>query len=667
MNLYYEEAGAFKLGRVLQEQGNAFQVETQHGKRSKVKANSVMLKFEAPGLDEFAQQVEALSAGVDTEFLWECAPQEEFDFVAMAQEYFGEKPSVVQQASVLVALHSAPMYFHRKGKGLYRAAPPDILKAALAGMEKKRLAAEQQQAWTDALVRRELPEPFAKQAAALLVRPDKNSMEYKALMQACTEAGRSPDVLLIECGAFASVHDMMRARFTAVHFPRGTQIDLPAPAMPAEVADLPVAEVRAFSIDDISTTEIDDAFSVVMLPNGRARVGVHIAAPGLLIQRGSPYDRVARERLSTVYAPGDKITMLPDPVVEVATLAEGRTVPSVSIYTDVDVATGELLGSPVSAIEQVPIAANLRHNLLDEFVSQEALEDSNLDQLDTVGEFFPALKVLWKTSTVLRMQRELVRGQPEKHSRIDFNFYVDEQGQVEITPRRRDAPLDLLVAEWMIYVNREWGGMLHEYGVTGIYRIQPQAGRVRMSTHAAPHAGLGVPQYAWSTSPLRRYVDLVNQQQLIALLRQEPPVYSATDADLLSAVNSFDITYKAYAEFQQSMERYWCLRWIQQKGRKQFDGVVVKDELVRLDEIPLFVRLVGVTSPGRGVQVEVELDQVDELTLTVSCKLLGLKKGTPTRLIDEDDEEELEGLALDVSEAGEVEGDAGQTTEGTAG
>ncbi|HEX4844066.1 MAG TPA: RNB domain-containing ribonuclease [Limnobacter sp.] len=667
MNLYYEEAGAFKLGRVLQEQGNAFQVETQHGKRSKVKANSVMLKFEAPGLDDFAQQVEDLSASVDTEFLWECAPQDEFDFAAMAQEYFGEKPSVVQQAAVLVALHSAPMYFHRKGKGLYRAAPPDILKAALAGLEKKRLAAEQQQAWTDALVRRELPEPFAKQAAVLLVRPDKNSMEYKALMQACTEAGRSPDVLLIECGAFASVHDMMRARFTAVHFPRGTHIDLPAPAMPAEVADLPVAEVRAFSIDDISTTEIDDAFSVVMLPNGRARVGVHIAAPGLLIQRGSPYDRVARERLSTVYAPGDKITMLPDPVVDVATLAEGRTVPSVSIYTEVDVATGELLGSPISAIEQVPIAANLRHNLLDEFVSQEALEDSNLNQLETVGEFFPALKVLWKASTVLRMQRELVRGQPEKHSRIDFNFYVDDQGRVEITPRRRDAPLDLLVAEWMIYVNREWGGMLHEYGVTGIYRIQPQAGRVRMSTHAAPHAGLGVPQYAWSTSPLRRYVDLVNQQQLIALLRQEPPVYSATDADLLSAVNSFDITYKAYAEFQQSMERYWCLRWIQQKGRKQFDGVVVKDELVRLDEIPLFVRLVGVTSPGRGVQVEVELDQVDELTLTVSCKLLGLKKGTPTRLIDEDDEEELEGLALDVSEAGEVEGDAGQTTEGTAG
>jgi len=655
MNLYYEEAGAFKVGRVLQEQGNAFQVETLHGKRSKVKANSVMLKFDSLGLNEFNTQVEAVSQEVDVEFLWECAPQGEFDFAAMAQEYFGEKPTVVQQAGVLAALHAAPVHFHRKGKGIYRAAPPDILQAALAGLEKKRLAAEQQQAWADALVRRELPEGFSKQAANLLVRPDKNSAEYKALMLACTQAGRSPDVLLIECGAFKSVHDMMRARFTAIHFPKGTEVDLPAPEVPADLNELPVANVRAFSIDDISTTEIDDAFSVTWLDGDRARVGVHIAAPALLIQRGSPYDRLARERLSTVYAPGDKITMLPDQLVQLSTLAEGTTVPALSIYIEVDTATGELLGKPYSAIEQVPIGANLRHNHLDAALSKEVLEDPQLNELAEVGEFFPALKLLWKSSCVLRLEREMVRGQPEKHTRIDFNFYVDEDGTVEIQPRRRDAPLDLLVAEWMIYVNREWGGLLDDCKVTGIYRVQPHMGRVRMSTHAAPHAGLGVPQYAWSTSPLRRYVDLVNQQQLISVLRQDAPVYTATDAELLSAVNSFDVTYKAYAEFQQSMERYWCLRWIQQKGQTRFDGVVVKDELVRLDDIPLFVRLVGVTSPGRGVAVEVELDQVDELTLTVSCKLLALKTGTATRLYD--DEEPLDEL-LDAVQPAQVDAEA---------
>ena len=639
MNLYFEEAGAFKLGRVLQEQGGAYQVETLHGKRTKVKANSVMLRFDSPGLAEFHEQVELLAQDIDIEFLWSCASPDEFEFSRMAQEYYGEKPSVVQQAAVLCALHSDPVYFHRKGRGQYRAAPEDILKAALAGLEKKRLALVQQEAWAQALVRRELPEVFAKQAAVLLVCPDKNSAEYKAMMLACTQAGRSPDVLLLECGAFSSVHDMMRARFAAVHFPRGTEIDLPAPEMPADWMNLPVAPVRAFSVDDISTTEIDDAFSVTLLDGHRARVGVHIAAPALLIERGSVYDKVARDRLSTVYAPGDKITMLPASVVEVSTLAEGKTVPAVSLYVEVDVQTGLVLGEQHSVIERVPIAANLRHNHLDEALSADVLDDPSLDALPEVGEFFPALKVLWTCAKALKLERERVRGQPEKHARIDFNFYVTEEGTVDIVPRRRDAPLDVLVAEWMILVNREWGGFLHQCNVTGIYRIQPPMGRVRMSTHAAPHAGLGVPQYAWSTSPLRRYVDLVNQQQLISLLRGQAPVYGATDVDLLSAVNGFDITYKAYAEFQQSMERYWCLRWIQQQGRKQFDGVVVKDELVRLDDIPLFVRLVGVTSPGRGAQVEVELDEVDELTLTVSCKLLALKQGTPTRLEDDEDKE----------------------------
>ncbi|HEY1057948.1 MAG TPA: RNB domain-containing ribonuclease [Limnobacter sp.] len=663
MNVYFEEAGAFKIGRVLQEQGNAYQVETLHGKRTKVKANSIFLKFDSPDMAEFAESIDALSKEVDTQLLYDCAPADEFEFTAMAQEYFGEKPNVVQQAATLLALHSAPIHFHRKGRGMYKAAPADILQAALAGLEKKRLQAEQQEAWAEALVRRELPDPFLKQAALLLVRPDKNSQEYKALMLACTRAGRSPDVLLLECGAFKSVHEMMRARFAAVHFPRGTEIDLPAPAVPQELAELPVASVRAFSIDDISTTEIDDAFSVVLLEGKRARVGVHIAAPALLIERGSPHDKVARDRLSTVYAPGDKITMLPANVVEFSTLAEGRTVPAVSLYVDVDTETGEVVGTHTSVIEQVPIAANLRHNHLDEALSAEVLEDASLTELPAVGEFLPALKVLWTCAKALKAERERVRGQPEKHARIDFNFYVHDDGTVDIVPRRRDAPLDILVAEWMILVNREWGGFLNQHKVTGIYRIQPPMGRVRMSTHAAPHAGLGVPQYAWSTSPLRRYVDLVNQQQLISVLRSEAPVYTATDADLLSAVNSFDITYKAYAEFQQSMERYWCLRWIQQRNRKQFDGVVVKDELVRLDEIPLFVRLVGVTSPGRGVQVEVELDEVDELTLTVSCKLIALKKGTPTRLLDDEELDELVGdspVGESVGEAADVAPDNGE-------
>ena len=82
--------------------------------------------------------------------------------------------------------------------------------------------------------------------------------------------------------------------------------------------------MQAFSIDDSATTEIDDALSVQGLGSGTVVFGVHIAAPGLAIAPDSALDKVARERLSTVYMPGWKLTMLPDAVVQAYTLTAGQ-------------------------------------------------------------------------------------------------------------------------------------------------------------------------------------------------------------------------------------------------------------------------------------------------------------------------------------------------------
>src|SRR4029077_8621679 len=141
-------------------------------------------------------------------------------------------------------------------------------------------------------------------------------------------------------------------RFLFEHFPRGTGFDdgLEANGPP----DLPLAKIAAFSLDDQSTTEIDDAFSLVETPEGRLRIGVHIAAPGLGFAPGSPLDAAARARLSTVYMPGRKITMLPERAIERFTLAEGRTCPAVSLYLDVR-RDGFLVENRHSCIERVPI------------------------------------------------------------------------------------------------------------------------------------------------------------------------------------------------------------------------------------------------------------------------------------------------------------------------
>jgi exoribonuclease-2 len=150
--------------------------------------------------------------------------------------------------------------------------------------------------------------------------------------------------------------------------------------------------------------------------------------------------------------------------------------------------------------------------------------------------------------------------------------------------------------------------------------------QVRMLTHAAPHQGLGVDQYAWSTSPLRRYTDLVNQWQILACTRHgvtAPLVapFKPRDADLFAIVSAFDSAYGAYADYQNTMERYWCLRWLAQQSVRQADAVVLKDEVLRLVDVPLVVPMPGVKHP-RGTQIRLELIGWDELDLTVQARVL---------------------------------------------
>ncbi len=631
MFVLYEDSGDFKVGHVMQEAAGNLQVEAPHGKRSKIKANSVLMSFTSPDAAQLMPGAQALQSEFDPAFLWECAPQAEFDFLGFGEEYFGAKPDAVQATALLLALQGAPLYFHRKGRGRFKPAPPDILKAALAAAEKKRLALERQSAWADQMLAGSAPEEIVRMAAQLLAKPDKNSAEYKALALACERSSQTPEQVLMGAGVFADAHDMHRRMFEVVQFPRGTGF---ADIEVDDSREWPLADVAAFSIDDVTTTEIDDAFSVRFAGDGTARIGIHIAAPGLLFGRGSPLDQVARDRLSTVYMPGDKITMLPDALVEKATLAQGRAVTAVSLYVTVDTQSGELVGQPESCIERVPVKSNLRHNLLDEAVTPAALESLDLsdaavrtlsqDEASQAEQPFPhahELALLWRVSRVLSAKRDELRGKKENNHRVDYNFYVVD-GRVHITPRRRDAPLDLLVAEFMILANQTWGGLLHDKGLPGIYRSQPPGGRVRMTTHAAPHVGLGVPQYAWSTSPLRRYVDLVNQWQLVSVLQSQTPAFAPQDADLFAVVSAFDATYKAYADFQSRMERYWCLRWLEQQGISEVQTMVLRDDITRLTDIPLIVRLPGLSGHPRGTLLRVQVAELDFVRIDIHCRML---------------------------------------------
>ena len=682
MYLLFEEAGKFMAGRVLSEADASAQVELDSGKRVKVKTANMLLKFEKPSPAEFIASAQAASQGIELEMAWEFAPDEEFGFADLARDYFSDQAPLSEQAAMLFRLFESPHYFRRAGKGRFRNASADVIAQALAAIEKKKAIALQITQWATELGAGQCPAPVAEQLYKILFKPDKNAPEYKAVVEAARATHTAPLELLQKSGAIASPYQFHWKRFLLENFPKGT--GFPAIAAPAvDDKDLPLSTAQAFSIDDSQTTEIDDALSVQGLGSGSITLGIHIAAPGLAIQPGDAVDLLGRARLSTVYMPGYKVTMLPDALVQTYTLQAGRDCPALSLYVTLDEATLEIKGHE-SKIERVTIAHNLRHDQLDAVVTEPWLLDHSFNH-ENEPQPLPALReqlsFLYRLAKDLKAKREVVRGKPETFNRPDYNFRLvgndgtEPQGNetVQISTRQRGAPLDLIVAEAMILANSTWGSWMAELGVPGIYRSQASLApgvKVRMGTKAQPHAGIGVKSYAWSSSPLRRYVDLVNQWQIIACVQHGKTAalaapFKPKDASLFSIISSFDEAYSAYNGYQGGMERFWTLQYLQQNGITELEASVFKENMVRADTLPLVLPVMGAQNLPRGARVRVKLGEMDLITLDISGTVLerldtpapGSDADTPGDESDGADDDEVSGpiaIAVDVSEPAEL-------------
>ena len=650
MNLLYEEGGDIKIAAVQSATGTgdaeSWQATSLSGKKIKLKAKEVWLRFEKPEAQAAMDEALVLSKDIDLQLLWDCAPEEEFGLVDVSLEYFGSQATIPQQVALAIALQDAPVFFRRKGRGRFQRAPLEQLQAGLAALERKQKELEQQSVWQQDLVAGIFPDTLKSSAKQLLFSPDKNSSAYKALIAACTETGESPAQLMIRCAAIESPLAYHQGMFLKAHFPNGAahhvNIGVDQAAYDAAIAELPLAEVNAFSIDDSGTTEIDDALSVTELVEGGHRIGIHIAAPGLAISKDDPLDQVARNRMSTVYFPGNKITMLPDSVIEQFSLDAGAPRPALSIYVDLD-ADGIVNRDTLQMrAEMVPMTANLRLEDVEHLVSEESLVDEGVSY-----PYRKELAILWRAAKLLhagRQEKRILNGlraeqlgviDPNALAR-DFHFQiqdVDGVQRVEIIPRQRGSILDTIVAEWMIFCNSASGQLLADHGLPGLFRTQKGWGplRTRMQTTPGPHEGLGLDYYAWCTSPLRRYSDLVNQWQLIALAKHGVTAkmmapFPPRDATLMGIAADFESCYQAYGEFQDRLEKYWCLRWIAQDGDSKNVYVRhLKEGMSRVELVPLHLPIPELASHPRMTRAEVAVADVDLLQLSAAVRVLEIE------------------------------------------
>ena len=584
MNIFYEESGQFKVAAVVQKNDATYQVDTQHGKRTKVKANNVFTEFNGD-MAAFLEKAQADAAEIDTDLLWEVCGEDEFSAEAIAEEYFGHAPSQSELAATLIALYAAPMYFYKKAKGVFKAAPEETLKQALAAIERKKQQDAQIDAWAAALQAGEMPSEIAADLKTILHAPDKQALTYKAFIKAADALKLQPYDLAKQTGAVTSLPQYLLDAFEMKHYPQGAVLAEMEVAPPPE---LPQADVAAFSIDDESTTEVDDALSLTDLSNGLKRVGIHIAAPSLSIEPGSAIEKTVMNRLSTAYFPDGKITMLPENWISAFSLDEGAYRPAVSIYFDVD-AEFNLVGEPVNKIEAVNIAENLRIQAIEPHFNAET-------GLDAAGEtmFNHHQDLIWFHQFAIARQKARGKYEENRAPQYDYSVEVASDGIVSVTRRERGSPIDTLVSEMMILANSTWAQMLDENDLPGLFRVQP-SGKVRMSTQSEPHIGMGVQHYGWFTSPLRRAADYINQKQLISLIDDNAaPLFQKNDADLFAALRDFDTAYSAYADFQRQMEAYWSLVYLEQQGTKELTATVLKEDLVRIEGLPLVTRAVGI-------------------------------------------------------------------------
>ena len=409
--------------------------------------------------------------------------------------------------------------------------------------------------------------------------------------------------------------------------------------MPPIKETLPLAAAQAFSIDDSATTEIDDALSVQGLGSGTVVFGIHIAAPGLAIAPDSALDKVARERLSTVYMPGWKLTMLPDAVVQAYTLTAGRDCPAVSLYVTFDEATLAVKASETK-LERVPIVANLRHDQLDSVITEASLSGEAPADYAHAAE----LAFAFRLARHLKAQREVVRGKPEIFNRPDYNFRLEgnERPSRRATSAcrsaraQRGAPLDLIVAEAMILANSTWGGWLAECGVPGIYRSQASLApgvKVRMGIKpgAACRHGRGAVHLGHlAAAPLRRPGQPVADHRLRAA-RPHRGAGRAVQAQGRGAVLDHlrlrrGLRAPTTTSRTASSASGRCAGW-SRTASTELDATVMKDGLVRADTLPLVFRALGTESLPRGARVRVRADRQRPADAGAACHAAGAHRG----------------------------------------
>ncbi|HLX55036.1 MAG TPA: RNB domain-containing ribonuclease, partial [Aquella sp.] len=470
----------YKIAKLIETYKNHFLV-TMYPEETKRKFGIKQLIYEikAGDIEQFATQI--TKTDIDTALLFELIEDTDnyISISDLANLYFGDNYTQVQMTALLFALAKQKIDFDSHPDGSFKKSTDKEREEKELIANQAALEAAEFETYYSSLQfahrhKQELPDWLSQlsihETIRLINRPDKNSIMFKAINQFCLETGLSILELLHEIGKIPDLADFLVSVFMAENFPKGIKYTSSdhAPVVPTQLH----STLNVFSIDDSTTTEIDDAFSVQITDSGYI-IGIHIAAPAL---NPELLDDVAGN-ISTIYYPGHKITMLSPEIIAKYSLDQGVTTSVVSIYFTLD--SEFAIQSYESKVEEVTIKNNLRIETLEQLFNSENIS------IDHGYPFENELKILYNFANKL----EEKRGKPSVNNLfVDYNFSFNE-AKVILTPRIRGNPIDKLVSELMILANCTWGRMLTNAFIPAIYRVKQANYPVKMTLTPASHMG----------------------------------------------------------------------------------------------------------------------------------------------------------------------------------
>jgi exoribonuclease-2 len=567
--------GRLKPGLVVREQANHLTILDAGGRERSIARDLIMLRYPdrkvtrdnlAAKVAEIEAERTQLTHDLDLSLLWEVVREQGRSFTAeeLAELFFGRR-SASTTAVMLEALFNDRLFFVRRHLE-FVARSGETVERLRVQYDRVRLRSESSRN-TRNLIRGILEDglvPAPDEAAPLVAElrryldnPFTRNRDLAAMIEAAvadiTPAEAAYEILE-RLGAtppgprFVTIGGV-RTGFSEAAIAEANAV---VPPMRESGDDL-----GAVTIDDDDTVEVDDALSCDALADGGLRVRIHIALVADFVVRGGPMDREAAARATTVYLPEATIRMLPDRIAcDAASLIAGpeRHV----LTTDVRLsAVGDIIGYSIYP-SSIQIAARLSYEDCDALLAAEA------DTTEAV-----ALRRMYDAAIRLRERRRaagallVYRREPK--------LKVRENGEIELTLIDTMSPSRQLVAELMVLSNYAAARWAADNRVPIIYRVQPVVGgdyaaqRPRLSLHPEFHAGVGLDYYAQASSPIRRYMDLVLQRQLLAALAQPPAMAYQAD-ELLTVLASAEAAEAEGKELERRAKRYWTLRYLERNA-----------------------------------------------------------------------------------------------------